>query len=182
MADQYIDRYIQHFAPYESVRNTYDAIEVASTFYVGGTQYSERVETPDDVHAGHTFASCTVYLHRKDGGVEAWADCATATTARAVAAMFALVYNLPVTYDMAFDPAPTPAPTGELRWYVVTGRQSGDDEDRAFVIHATSPEHAREQAKEIIADERDADPNDEDWPIYINAVADCGTDQPKILD
>lgn len=68
------------------------------------------------------------------------------------------------------------------RWYIVTGRIAGADEDSLFVFQAASQEQAAERAEQLACGEtfdednpRDAE-NDE-W--FLNTVVSCDA-EPKI--
>lgn len=61
-----------------------------------------------------------------------------------------------------------------MRYYAVTGRISGDDEDTLLLVNGTDHENAVREFKAELRDIRNVSPEDTDLPayeIYIGAVA-----------
>jgi hypothetical protein len=70
-----------------------------------------------------------------------------------------------------------PKVEGQVGFYFVTCRVSGDDEDSGFVVEAKSPDEAAAIAD---AQLRDAGNAGEDIETYTNFVLYCGTTPPAV--
>ena len=76
----------------------------------------------------------------------------------------------------------------KTKWWIVTGRISGTDEDTLAILRARDGEAAIEKfAKSLAKDDYVADWRDWDSmkdpphpPIYINVTVECGKTKPKI--
>jgi len=72
------------------------------------------------------------------------------------------------------------------QWYIVTGRQCGDDEDGCLVTYAANQDVAEENFKKELR-EINSDPEIgregclEEKAVYVNWIVACGKEEPEII-
>lgn len=77
---------------------------------------------------------------------------------------------------------------GEPKWFFVTGRISGDDEDSCKKVMAVTEDLASDAFVNMLSETRkelnpemDEEELDDALPIYVNYVIECGDTEPNVI-